>query len=306
MKFRLETLEDSLSTLVGQEATSLCLDAVKLAGRKGKIMLDPSVSSQSEICHGTQVCHWRPDQSFFLSLGQSRVTLSNCRVVFIDGIVESVAECHHLFNESYERKVPIAIFARGFSEEVIATAAINVKRQTAYVLPITIPFDEVGVNGMGDLANCFQSELISSDKGQLVSGIKIDECARAIRISCTASGTEIENENDSSSKVILSLTRKLSSSDTLQSDLIRKRLSYLGAGMVTIKVGSEKKSLVGIQRDRIDFGLRYIKKCMADGVVKLDRFYLPASSIKAGEACARSFQSIVQNCSVILEVDKCG
>jgi hypothetical protein len=83
-------------------------------------------------------------------------------------------------------------------------------------------------------------------------------------------------------------------------------LKALGSSLVTIQIGNDKKSLAGLQRDRVDFGLRYIRKCMRDGVVKFNDFYLPASSIDTGLDCARSFSSIVENCGAVLEVDRCG
>jgi hypothetical protein len=110
-KFNVDTVHSSLSTIIGRESADICVRATRIAGRKGKILLDSAFSATSEICYGTQVCSWKPDQSFFISLGQSRASIQDCKVIFIDGIIESVSECHRLFQESYERKVPIAIFA---------------------------------------------------------------------------------------------------------------------------------------------------------------------------------------------------
>ncbi len=306
MRFNVDELRKSLQVIVGDDAADLCLTSLSLAGKEGKILLDSSLTSCSEICYGTQICSWKPDPSFFIALGQHQASIQDCRVVFVDGIIESVSECHRLFQESYDRKIPIAIFARGFSEEVIATAAVNIKRQTAQILPILIPFDEVGVNGMGDLAGCFAAELISSDKGHLISNVNIDSCVSAARISCSEAGTEIEHANDHTSDVIARLTDKLSNSDSLNSDLVRRRLRALGGGMVTIKVGLDKRSLAGIQRDRVDFGLRYSRKCMSEGVTKFNNLIFPISSVKTGIECAKSFRSMVENCGAILEIDRCG
>jgi len=305
-RFCFGDLQESLPKFAGQDATDICVEVTKLAGRRGKVFLDTATSVFTEINYGTQICKWKPDESFLLSTGLSRVSVQNCRVLFIDGIIESVSECHKIFHESYESKVPIVIFARGFSEDVIATASVNFQRQTAQIIPILIPFDEVGVNGFGDLANCFKSEVVSSDKGQLISNIDISSFPLAERITCSSSGTEIEYSKNQVDSVSERLVKKLSSSDSAQSDLIRRRLEALGSGLITIKIGSDKKSLAGIQKDRVDFGLRYIKYCMRHGVVKFDDLMVPSSSIAAGVKCSSSFTDIVKNCRVILEVDRCG
>lgn len=305
-RFQIHQLRESLSMMIGAQCTGIVMDAITLAGRRGKIILDASESQSTEISCGTQVCKWRPESAYFTSLNQQKVSVQNCKVVFVDGIIESVSECHRLFHDSCEKGLAVVIFARGFAEEVVATAAVNMQRRTAQVIPIPIPFDEVGVNGMGDLAGCFAAELISSDKGQLVSSIDLESCASADRISCTSAGTEIELKDSRTTHVIQRLTSKLGCVDHHQSDLIRRRLDVLGNNAVCIKVGHETKSLRGIQRDRIDFGIRYVKSCMEHGVLNFDGMLLPSSSVRFGSAGLRSFESIIGNSKVMLEVEGCG
>jgi hypothetical protein len=305
-RFRLSDIEKSLKQLVGDLAADIVLDAIKLAGRDGKIMLDSSDVQKTEITYGTQICRWKPDQKFFEAAGQQRISAQNCKVVFIDGIIESVAECHRLFQDSYDLHVPVVVFARGYSEEVIATAAINFQRQTAQVIPITIHFDEVGINSMADLASCFTSDVISSDKGQLISNVKISEFATADRISVSNAGTEIEFQKSDIDSVIERLSSRLKDCEERQADLIRRRIDALGAGAVTIKIGSDKRSLSGIQRDRVDFGLRYVRSCMRFGVNNVHGVLMPSRSIEVGSQCAKSFLQILQQNGAILEVDRCG
>lgn len=306
MRFCFDDLKAGLLKLTDKDTAEICVEVTKLAGRRGKIFLDPSASSYTEISYGAQICKWKPAESFFMSIGSNRLSVQNCRVVFIDGIIESVSEAHRIFHDSYESKTPIVVFARGFSEEVVATASVNFQRQTAQVIPILIPFDEVGVNGFGDLAGCFGCEVISSDKGQLISNIDIKSFPVAERITCNSVGTEIEYSKNQVEKVIERLIKKLDSVSSAQSDLIKRRIDFLGSGLITVKIGNEKKSLSGIQRDRVNFGLRYVKHCMSHGIVKIDDFIVPKSSISAGIECSSSFSNILKTCKVILEVDKCG
>ena len=305
-RFALDDLKSNLATMIGLVESSIVMDAVSIAGRRGKIVLDASNVQQTELTFGTQVCKWKPDQSFFEAVGQQKVSVQDCRVVFFDGIIESVAESHRLFQDSYDKRVPVVIFARGFSEEVIATAALNIKRQTSQIIPILIPFDEVGINAMGDLAACFGSELISSDKGQLISGVDITNCRSAERISAGMTATEIEFKDNLVDDVVKKLSGRLSNCDESHSDLIRQRLNALGTSSVTIKVGSDKRSLAGIQRDRVDFGLRYVKACMLSGIARFSDMTFPSAAVISGIKCADSFKSIIQNCGEILEIDRCG
>lgn len=305
-RFSISDLLKGLNKIIGNECADIVIDSISLAGRKGKIILDPNHSQLTEISYGSQICKWKPSTSYFSSLNQSKVSVQNCKVVFIDGIIESVSECHRLFQDSYDKKTPVVLFARGFAEEVDATAAVNMQRQTAQVIPILVPFDEVGVNGMADIASCFSSELVSSDKGQLISNIKIESLPTVERITCSHLGTEIENKNSRTDHVIKALTSRLKNDDQNQLDLIRRRLDALGSGSVTIKIGDESKSSRGIYRDRIDFGIRYVRSCMAHGVLDFENLLLPSQSIKTGIECSKSFKKILQSSRVTLEVDRCG
>ena len=305
-RFSVQDIKRSLTKIAGNLASDIVVDATSIAGRQGRIFFDSSDVQNSEITYGTQVCRWKPDQKFFEILHQKKVSLQTCKVVFVDGIIESVSECHRIFHDSYETKTPVVMFARGYADDVISTAVVNIQRQTAQVVPITIPFDEVGVNGMADIASCFASEVISSDKGQLISNVKIEDCKSAARISCDLSGTEIEFLDDHVDHVIEKLANRLQNCDPHQIDLLRRRINALGAGTVTIKLGTDKKSMSGVQRDRIDFAIRYVRSCMQYGVVEINNVVLPFKSAKIGVECAESFLQMLNDNGAILEVDRCG
>lgn len=305
-RFTLNDLKSSLNFFIDEQASDIVSEAVSIAGRKGKIFIDGSISQCTEISYGTQVCKWKPNVSFFNSVLLPKVSVQNCKVIFIDGIIESVSEAHKIFQDSYEKKISVVIFARGYAEEFIATAAINFQRQTAQILPIAVPFDEVGVNGLADIAMCFSSDVISSDKGQLISNINIDDHPVADRITSSAVATEIEFKNNQVNTIVSRLSERLRTTDANQSELIRKRIEALGTGSVSIKIGSDKKSLSGIIKDRVDFGVRFSKSCISSGVIDFGDIAYPIQSIKSGTDCAKSFISILNNCGCILEVDKCG
>lgn len=305
-RFKIDEAKSSLLSLTGPLASNIVTDAIRIAGRSGKIFLDASDSSKTEISFGTQSCKWSPPPSFFAAAKSSKISVQSCKVIFIDGIIESVAECHKILQWSYEEKTPVVIFARGFAEEVITTAAINLQRQTAQVIPVVILFDEIGVNSLGDIASCFGSEVISSDKGQLVSSVNVAECINVNRVTVTHNLSEIEFSGNQADHVVERLSKKLLGCDASQAEMIKKRIAALGTGSVTIKVGSENLALTGIQRDRIDFAIRYMKSCLAYGVINIENVILPSYSIKNGVKCSKSFMSILSNCGATLEIDKCG
>ena len=306
LRFSLNDLQLALSSFIGKMAASIVSDAIKIAGRNGKIFLDSSEPQKSEISFGTQNCKWVPPESFFTTIKLPKLSVQNCRVAFIDGIIESVSECHKIFQWSYDEKTPVVIFARGFAEEVIATAGVNIQRQTAQVVPILISFDEVGVNSFGDIASCFGSDVISADKGQLVSSLDLNQSVKVDRITVTSKSCEIEFHNNLVDSVVERLSKKLSAAEAGQSDLIKKRIDALGTGSVTIKIGTDQKNLAGIQKDRVDFGIRFVKSCLSHGIIDINGKIMPSIAVKNGIKCSNSFIDILSNCGAALEIEKCG
>ena len=306
LRFSLNDLQLALSSFIGKMAASIVSDAIKIAGRNGKIFLDSSEPQKSEISFGTQNCKWVPPESFFTTIKLPKLSVQNCRVAFIDGIIESVSECHKIFQWSYDEKTPVVIFARGFAEEVIATAGVNIQRQTAQVVPILISFDEVGVNSFGDIASCFGSDVISADKGQLVSSLDLNQSVKVDRITVTSKSCEIEFHNNLVDSVVERLSKKLSAAEAGQSDLIKKRIDALGTGSVTIKIGTDQKNLAGIQKDRVDFGIRFVKSCLSHGSIDINGKIMPSIAVKNGIKCSNSFIDILSNCGAALEIEKCG
>lgn len=306
LRFSLNDLQLALSNFVGKMASSIVSDAIKIAGRNGKIFLDSSEPQKSEISFGTQNCKWAPPESFFTTIKLPKISVQNCRVAFIDGIIESVSECHKIFQWSYDEKTPVVIFARGFAEEVIATAGVNIQRQTAQVVPILISFDEVGVNSFGDIASCFGSDVISADKGQLVSSLDLNQSIKVDRITVTSKSCEIEFHDNLVDSVVERLSKKLSAAEAGQSDLIKKRIDALGTGSVTIKIGTDQKNLAGIQKDRVDFGIRFVKSCLSHGIIDINGKIMPSIAVKNGIKCSNSFIDILSNCGAALEIEKCG
>ena len=306
LRFSLNDLQLALSSFIGKMAASIVSDAIKIAGRNGKIFLDSSEPQKSEISFGTQNCKWVPPESFFTTIKLPKISVQNCRVAFIDGIIESVSECHKIFQWSYDEKTPVVIFARGFAEEVIATAGVNIQRQTAQVVPILISFDEVGVNSFGDIASCFGSDVISADKGQLVSSLDLNQSVKVDRITVTSKSCEIEFHNNLVDSVVERLSKKLSAAEAGQSDLIKKRIDALGTGSVTIKIGTDQKNLAGIQKDRVDFGIRFVKSCLSHGIIDINGKIMPSIAVKNGIKCSNSFIDILSNCGAALEIEKCG
>lgn len=306
-RFSLLDLEKSLAHLSDDRSAKIAIESFKRAGRDGKIVLDKAESTKTEIIFGSQQCSWHPSQEFFSNLKSDRISVNQPRLIFIDGIIESVSECHKIFQDSNENLRSYVIFARGYAGEVISTAAINAIRGTAHIIPVEVPYDEVGCNALADLATGFRADVISSLKGELVSSIDLESCPVIERATSYHRFTELESLDNNMSKVVSHISEKIKSASVGEEEILRKRMSALGAGTLTIRIGKDKKSLSGISRDRIDFCIRHCVSSLKSGISELSGRMYPSSSIEIGRKAAVSFlETISKNGAILVEDKLCG
>jgi hypothetical protein len=306
-RFTISDLENSLINFSDRRSAKIAIESVKRAGRDGKIVLDKAEAPKTEIIFGSQQCSWRPSQDFFSCLKSDRVSVNSPKLIFIDGIIESVAECHRIFQDSNESMTPYIIFARGFSGDVITTSAANVSRGTAHVIPVEVPYDEVGCNALADLATGFSTDVGSSLKGELISGIDLGSCPKIERATCYLRFTELESLDNNMPRVVSHLSEKIKNCSSAEEDILRRRMSSLGAGTLTIRVGKDNKSLSGVSRDRIDFCIRHCVSAFKGGMSQFLNEMHPSLSIESGKKAAISFLEIISSNGAILGEDKlCG
>jgi len=306
-RFSLLELERSLINMSDQKSAKIAIESLKRAGRDGKIVLDKAESTKSEIIFGSQQCSWHPSIDFFKSLKSDRVSVNYPKLIFIDGIIESVAECHKIFQDSNENLTPYLVFARGFSGDVITTSAVNIQRNTAQLIPIEVPYDEVGCNALADLATGFASDVVSSLKGELISSLDLSQCPKIEKATAFINFVELESSKNNMSHVVSYLSEKVKNASPAEEEILRKRISSLGAGTLTIRVGKENKSLAGTSRDRIDYCIRYSMAALRSGVSSFFDDLYPTSSIESGKKASDSFlQVLSKNGAILMEDKSCG
>jgi hypothetical protein len=304
-----------LSFYSGDQAAKISCKAFEIAGRDGKLFLDKDPAPQTQIIISNQRTSWRPPAEFFDILSKSSLRLRSPALVFIDGIIESVAECHRIFHDSYTHSIPVLIFARGFGSDVISTSVENIKRGTASVVPILIPYDEIGANSMSDLAMCFCTDVISSLKGELISGTDILSSPRINEANIGVFGVEMIYENGSTDKVIKSLNDRLQHASHDESEILMSRIKRIGHHAITIKIGHEHQEIFGIYRDRIDSCLRLLPVILKGGIVQknnalrmfeiigIDIDIIPFESLLTAHQTCISFNEIINKnkCLVSLQ-----
>lgn len=116
------------------------------------------------------------------------------KVICIDGFIESVSEIHHILVRLSENKIPCILFTRGMSDEVIHTIKVNNSRETIQLYPYCVPFDVENVNTLVDIAAACSCDVISSNKGELISSIDVNNIVSIDKATLNKSCVIITNE----------------------------------------------------------------------------------------------------------------
>lgn len=252
-----------------KDVTSVLLETIEILDIDSKISLKKSNSKNLSIEY---------INSFTFDL-HSLVKVNNLeilkpKVVCIDGYIENISEIHHLLTEISEQKIPLLLFCRGMSDDVLHTIKVNNERKTIQVFPYSVQFDIENVNTLVDLANISCCDVISSVKGDLISSIKFSSLGNVDKANISQSSVSLRaKETERLKNHIENL--KLTIKDRLEiSDILSKRLKSLSSSYLEISIPEGIDFYFKSQE--LDEGIRIISSFLSNTYTpeKTANFYL--------------------------------
>lgn len=197
--------------------------------------------------------------------------LQNARIIFIDGVVESVGEIDCLLNSAASSKENVAIFSRGYSPDVVQTLHKNFTEKRLNVFPFEYP----AVDSESILDFCNENKIplftpmTSNDlRTAVVEDLKTKEFINYSSGVCTISDSEGKD-------------------------------CY-----IEISIPERLKSVRGIIEDRVLFTKKIIECCFRDGVSsvlienKEEKF--SNISIKAAKKINKNFLETIKNLHIVI------
>jgi hypothetical protein len=268
----LSSLEACLRNAIPDHA-SMVMSALDLAGSEAKIFVEPSTSGFDtvELIDGFTFNVAVDAQS----LRNGRWSASDCRCIVIDGTIERVSEIDAILSRCNRDQVPLAIFARGYSNDVISTIRVNNARRTLDVLPVTIEFDLETVNVLNDIAVAVGCDVISSLKGEIISTTRFDDLKRVENVSYAPRVLTIKADRTARVDAHVANLADKRSDEVLPAlrGILDLRIRSLSSSSVIVRVHGAGS--VGSKRMHdIDVGLKLVRAMVRHGCVS-------ASSIKS-------------------------
>jgi hypothetical protein len=246
---------------------SLAWEAVALGGAGSQLVVSSNRTPSPTISLAEGFTF--PLGGYHEIVGERAWEASDVRLALIDGIIERPSEIHGLLERAALDKLPLIIFARGFSEDTVATLTVNMARRTLNVMPIRVPFDQDSANTLNDIAAVASCDVTSALKGDLIESITFESLPVIKSVRVTSRGTTLVPQERSLrlQAHVNELKRRRSSADEALLPIFDARIRSLTARSVTVTLNEE---LARFEKN-LDFLFHYTKACVRGGVVDISQ-----------------------------------
>ena len=304
----------------------LVLECISQGGLISKIFIEETryTESSMEITSGYNFNVQVPD--FFFS-EKEKWNAEHVYCIVIDGFINEVHEIHYLLEHFSKNTKSLAIFARGFSKDVLSTLRVNLDRGTLNAIPFE-PVEAIeNINLLNDISHVVGGDIVSPTKGDLISSIDIDSIPNVDIMNYSFKNIKIVNPVTSQNVKIHRENLKKRKEKEAEGDLVDildKRLRGLSDGCIVVRLSKnhcEKREMIDYAFRSVESMIRsgYIRtahikkelknkkgiefKCLLDSLSQDNRKIYSSNSIYA--ACEISISSILnlKNCELAIIFD---
>ena len=194
---------------------------------------------------------------------------TNCRVVLIDGVIESVSEIYRLLEQQSENKTPCIIFCIDALEDVKNTIIHNFQRGSLDVVIVPIPVDHLHINTLVDLGVITQTTPVCAAKGETISMVA-DHHKNILKHVTVEKGTVIIENPEADEKALRhleNLEKRLSADPTI-SLILQPRIDTLTCKSLYISVGKDDLNKQPLIIEKLDSILRGLPNIISSGFIE--------------------------------------
>ena len=267
-----KTIHDELTN----QNFDILSNAINSAGALGTVELKRARRLRIEIDEGiaaSAIIH--PE---FATKISSFLELEDCKIIVVDGAVTGVAELNRILVRANESKLKIVIFASQFSDEVLNTLVVNWRQGKLIVVPAIFNEDLNDVNQVRDLASAIGTFPISTDLGNSLSTLEINDVEEVKGITLDNSRRHCEIILDSNGLArVFTLRAELQHKRNEEEiedvkDVLTSRLTKLTSRKTTVYIPCEPEEF-GLVKDRAANLFTFVKCCANEGIIYTQEIY---------------------------------
>jgi hypothetical protein len=163
------------------------------------------------------------------------------------------------------------LFVRGLADDVKQTLKVNYDRGTLRVVPVIVKFDLEGINSLNDISIASGAGLVSSNKGDLISSVRLSDTSQIEKAIIYPKKVVIINSASKLSvETHVSFLRRKRAEESVSdvSTLIDARIRSLSPNHVVIRLPDDIDYVVSAQS--IDYALRALRSLVDHGTVTIN------------------------------------
>lgn len=134
---------------------------------------------------------------------------NNVKFFIADAYIDEVSQIQNILQKSYNNNDVLVICSRGYSNDVLNTFCVNNNRNTLKVIPCLVKVEYGSLNDMFDIGMVTGCEIISSTKGQLLSGVDYEQLPYVEFVKIEMGKNTLNIKNDKRKLLIENHVRKL-------------------------------------------------------------------------------------------------
>lgn len=274
---RRPSMDDLVALASARDASAgrIVVDALGLAGLDGRVFVEAANVPRVEVEVRLGYC-FASLKPIVASCGGGEWHATDVRVACIDGYCESIAEVDGVLSACSAAREPMMLLARGFSDEVLATIAVNNRRGTLRVAPVVATFDLESANTLRDVAAVAGGDVVSALTGQLISAVDYDALPTVAEVKCSVGGVVVVDPG-ATRRVEAHVASLRAGATELTAGFVADRVRALTSRTVFVRVPRGRDGLLA----DVDASLRRVRAAVVGGVLDVAR--LRALEVRDGE-----------------------
>ncbi len=264
------TISSNNDIIIGKLITR----AVDLAGKNGAIVIEASNSSETELdlTEGFVMEAGYSSPQFITDDIRKVAKHDNCLVFITDWKLEFVEPLLPVLELAAREKKPLIIVADDIEGQLLAALIMNSIRNSMKIVAVKAPYyGEERRNILSDLAIATGGKFFTRDSGEDFSQFTLKDFGRCKGVEIGKNQTAIIG-GKGSAKEVEERTNALNSliketNDLEECSKIQERITRLGSGVVTIRIGGSSEVEVIEKKDRVEDALEAVRAAQSSGTI---------------------------------------
>ncbi len=256
------------------EIGALVAEAVDLVGGEGVVDVQDakSIETTLESVEGLQFDKGFLSPYFVTHAEQMRVELDKPLILLCEQKISTMAPLVPLLEQILQQPQPLLVIAETIEGEALATLVVNKLRGVLAAAAVKAPgFGERRKAMLEDMAVITGAKVISSDLGDKLENITLDDLGRSDRVVIDKDATTIIGGKGSETAVEGRKQEIRQQIEAATSDWDREkleeRLAKLSDGVAIIHVGAVSEVELNRRKELFDDAISSTKAAMAEGIV---------------------------------------